>query len=79
MEPFDFHEFYEKHGQTETEETGDAKIRRQFVFDVLEKHFWCLEIGCAEGHMTEGISNRTEQTVSTDIAFSFLLRAKKRI
>lgn len=71
-------EKYEKFGKKVSRGNSIAEIRRKnLTIDLIEGNR-VLEIGCAEGWMSELISKKVKILFSCDIAMSYLQRAKKR-
>jgi len=69
---------YEEFGKKVSRGNSIAEIRRKNItIDFIEGSA-VLEIGCAEGWMTESISKKANILFSGDIAMSYLQRAKKR-
>lgn len=71
-------ERYEDFGKKASRGDSIAEIRRRNItIDLIEGNM-VLEIGCAEGWMSESISKKANILFSCDIAMSYLQRAKKR-
>ena len=58
--------------------TADDERRRDISVGLVEGDL-VLEIGCAEGFMTRELSKKAPQVIGSDIAFSYLKRAKKAV
>jgi len=71
-------EKYEEFGKKVSRGNSVREIRRRnLTIDLIEGDI-VIEIGCAEGWMSESISKKVNILFSCDIAMSYLHRAKKR-
>jgi SAM-dependent methyltransferase len=69
---------YENYGRRKSRSLSFQNLRRKkLTLDIIEGNT-LLEIGAAEGWMTEEIAQRVKNVVSSDIALSYLKRAKSQ-
>lgn len=68
---------YERWGEFVTRGESD-KRRRDIIVDLVEGNL-LLEIGCAEGFMTRELTEKASQIIASDIALSYLKRAKVKV
>ena len=71
---------YEGFGEEQgLSETWHNLRRRRLTVDLVDPSDSVLEIGCAEGWMTESLVERASVVVGSDIALNFLQRARENV